>query len=47
MSTHYEILQVSETASLDIIKQQFQQLILQVRTCDRQFNGKSRSKNLL
>lgn len=30
MSTHYEVLQVSETASLDIIKQRFQQLILQV-----------------
>lgn len=29
MSTHYEVLQVSETASLDIIKQRFQQLILQ------------------
>lgn len=30
MSTHYEILQVSETASSDIIKQRFQQLILEV-----------------
>lgn len=30
MSTHYEVLQVSESASLDIIKQRFQQLILQV-----------------
>ncbi|GAN07165.1 DnaJ homolog subfamily C member 24 [Mucor ambiguus] len=29
MSTYYEVLQVSETASLDIIKQKFQQLILQ------------------
>lgn len=30
MSTHYEVLQVSESASADIIKQRFQQLILQV-----------------
>lgn len=28
MSTHYEVLQVSETASTDLIKQRFQQLIL-------------------
>jgi curved DNA-binding protein CbpA len=30
MSTHYEVLQVSETASSDLIKQRFQQLILEV-----------------
>ncbi|KAI8640902.1 hypothetical protein BD408DRAFT_418998 [Parasitella parasitica] len=30
MSTYYETLQVSETASSDIIKQRFQQLILKV-----------------
>ncbi|KAI9473580.1 MAG: DNAJ heat shock N-terminal domain-containing protein [Benjaminiella poitrasii] len=29
MATHYEILQVGETASLDLIKQRFQQLILE------------------
>ncbi|OBZ87076.1 protein DPH4 [Choanephora cucurbitarum] len=29
MSTHYEVLQVSETASFDLIKQRFQRLILQ------------------
>ncbi|KAG2207214.1 hypothetical protein INT47_012267 [Mucor saturninus] len=28
MSTHYEVLQVSESASQDMIKQRFQQLIL-------------------
>lgn len=30
MSTHYEVLQVSESASQDMIKQRFQQLILKV-----------------
>lgn len=36
MTTYYEVLGVSETASLDLIKQRFHQLILQVRkTCNK------------
>jgi ribosomal protein L23 len=30
MCTHYEVLQVSETASSELIKQRFQQLIFEV-----------------
>lgn len=35
MSTYYEILEVSETASTDLIKQRFQQLILLVKHLSR------------
>ncbi|KAI7900648.1 uncharacterized protein BX663DRAFT_517114 [Cokeromyces recurvatus] len=47
MSTHYEILQVSETASLDLIKQRFQQLILEHHPDKSKSNDDTRAHRIL